>query len=88
MHLDENKIAENWGILIDKINLNFKGERKDKLIEMYTFFQDRMMLMPASSFEHFHNCFAGGYVDHIGLIKYIRHGKIWVQIGQVILMKS
>ena len=65
MHLDENKIAENWGILIDKINLNFKGERKDKLIKMYTFFQDRMMLMPASSFEHFHNCFAGGYVDHI-----------------------
>tara|TARA_R100001591_G_C4329938_1_gene177811 strand:- start:82 stop:846 length:765 start_codon:yes stop_codon:yes gene_type:complete len=65
MHLDENKIAENWSILIDKINLNFKGERKDKLIEMYTFFQDRMMLMPASSFEHFHNCFAGGYVDHI-----------------------
>ena len=65
MHLDENKIAENWETLIDKINLNFKGERKDKLIEMYTFFQDRMMLMPASSFEHFHNCFAGGYVDHI-----------------------
>ena len=65
MHLDENKIAENWEALIDKINHNFKGERKDKLIEMYTFFQDRMMLMPASSFEHFHNCFAGGYVDHV-----------------------
>jgi len=65
MHLDENKIAENWETLIDKINLNFNGERKTKLIEMYTFFQDRMMLMPASSFEHFHNCFAGGYVDHV-----------------------
>ncbi len=65
MHLDENKIVENWEALIGKINSNFKGERKNKLIEMYTFFQDRMMLMPASSFEHFHNCFAGGYVDHV-----------------------
>ena len=65
MHLDENKIAENWETLIEKINGNFADPRRKKLIEMYEFFQDRMMLMPASSFEHFHNCFAGGYVDHI-----------------------
>ena len=65
MHLDENKIAENWETLIEKINGNFADPRRKKLIEMYTFFQDRMMMMPASSFEHFHNCFAGGYVDHI-----------------------
>ena len=65
MHLDENKIAENWETLISKINGHFADPRRKKLIEMYEFFQDRMMLMPASSFEHFHNCFAGGYVDHI-----------------------
>ena len=65
MHLDENKIAENWETLIKNIHGYFPEPRRKKLIEMYTFFQDRMMLMPASSFEHFHNCFAGGYVDHI-----------------------
>ena len=65
MHLDETQIADNWLTLMDVIDKEFDGDRRDKLVEMYTFFQDRMMLMPASSFEHFHNCFAGGYVDHI-----------------------
>ena len=63
--MDENKIAANWELLMGVIDTEFSGERKDKLIEMYTHFQDRMVLMPASSFEHFHNCFPGGYVDHV-----------------------
>ena len=65
MHLDETQIASNWQELMEVINKNFQGERRQKLLAMYESFQDRMMLMPASSFEHFHNCFAGGYVDHI-----------------------
>ena len=31
----------------------------------YDEFEDRMMLMPASSVAHYHNAFAGGYVDHV-----------------------
>tara|TARA_R110000744_G_scaffold372305_2_gene483880 strand:- start:1873 stop:2637 length:765 start_codon:yes stop_codon:yes gene_type:complete len=65
MHLDEQQVAANWQALINIIDTEFDGERKVKLTELYTFFQDRMMVMPASSFEHYHNCFAGGYVDHI-----------------------
>ena len=65
MHLDEKQIDDNWLTLMDIIDKEFDGDRRIKLNEMYTFFQDRMMMMPASSFEHFHNCFAGGYVDHI-----------------------
>ena len=63
--LNENEIARNWENLMEVIDVEFTGERKDSLIKMYNFFQDRMMLMPASSFEHYHNCFAGGYVDHV-----------------------
>lgn len=63
--LDEKDIALNWEKLIGVINTEFTGERKDSLLKMYDFFQDRMILMPASSFEHYHNCFAGGYVDHV-----------------------
>jgi len=63
--LNENEIAHNWQNLMQVINVEFSGERKDSLTKMYNFFQDRMMLMPASSFEHYHNCFAGGYVDHV-----------------------
>ena len=65
MHLDEKQIAKNWETLMDIIDTEFIDDRRNKLIEMYTLFQDRMMMMPASSFEHFHNCFAGGYVDHV-----------------------
>ena len=63
--LNENEIAHNWENLMNVIDVEFTGERKDSLIKMYNFFQDRMMLMPASSFEHYHNCFAGGHVDHV-----------------------
>jgi len=63
--IDENKIAQNWEDLIQVINTEFTGVRKDSLLDMYNFFQDRMMFMPASSYEHFHNCFTGGYVDHV-----------------------
>ena len=39
--------------------------RKDQLNKMYDEFEDRMAMMPASSVAHFHNAFAGGYVDHV-----------------------
>jgi hypothetical protein len=39
--------------------------RKDALNKMYDDLEERMVFMPASSMEHFHNAFAGGYVDHI-----------------------
>jgi hypothetical protein len=32
---------------------------------MYDEFEDRIAMMPASSMAHFHNAFAGGYIDHV-----------------------
>ena len=63
--LQANQIEENWKSLIQLIEDNFEGERKEKLLEMYTHFKDRMMFAPASSKEHFHNAFPGGYVEHV-----------------------
>jgi hypothetical protein len=65
MKLNEKQIKDNWDDLIERINHHFKGERQEKLLEMYTHFADRMMFAPASSREHYHNCFVGGYVDHV-----------------------
>ena len=65
MKLDEKQIKENWKDLMGRIDHQFEGERKEKLLEMYTYFEERMMFAPASSREHFHNCFVGGYVDHV-----------------------
>ena len=65
MNLTEDKILQNWTELMNVITNNFKGERKVKLMEMYNKLGERMSIAPASGIVHFHNCFAGGYVDHV-----------------------
>ena len=63
--LDENKIKENYDKFRKLINQTFEGDRLEKLNKMYDELEDRIILTPASSTEHFHNAFAGGYIDHI-----------------------
>ena len=65
MKLDEQQLLDNWNRLMECIATEFKDERHDKLVELYNHMQDRMMYAPASSKEHFHNCFVGGYVAHV-----------------------
>ena len=63
--LTPEQIQENWNKLIQIINDNFSGERLEKLLEMYHYFDERMCMAPASGKEHFHNAHAGGYVEHV-----------------------
>ena len=65
MKLTDDQITENWTKLLNIVETNFTGERKDNLLAMYDFFQERMIIAPASGLEHYHNCFEGGYVDHV-----------------------
>jgi hypothetical protein len=62
--LEAEKIKDNWERYREIVNTSFPT-RKDLLNKMYDELEDRMVFMPASSMEHFHNAFAGGYVDHI-----------------------
>jgi hypothetical protein len=63
--LDETQIADNYEKFRKLINQTFTGERLDSLNKMYDELEDRIVLTPASSTEHFHNAFAGGYIDHV-----------------------
>ena len=63
--LQAKQIEQNWNSLIQIIEDNFSGERKENLLKMYNHLKDRMMFAPASSKEHFHNAFPGGYVEHV-----------------------
>ena len=63
--LTPEQIQENWDKLIELVNDTFEGERLEKLLEMYDYFEERMCLAPASGKEHFHNAHPGGYVEHI-----------------------
>ena len=65
MKLTAEQIVKNWEDLLEVINKNFQGERRQKLLAMYTDMEERMSTQPASSFDHYHNAFEGGYVDHV-----------------------
>ena len=65
MKLEAEQIVQNWNDLLKVIDDNFKGERRDNLKAMYLDLEDRMSMQPASSFDHYHNAFEGGYVDHV-----------------------
>ena len=62
--LQAEKIKSNWERYRAIVNTYFPT-RKTELNKMYDEFEDRMAMMPASSMAHFHNAFAGGYVDHV-----------------------
>ena len=63
--LTEQQITNNWTDLRTIVNNTFSGERLEKLNKMYDFFEDRMIVAPASGKEHFHNAMVGGYVEHV-----------------------
>ena len=62
--LEAEKIKSNWEQFRLIIDTSFPI-RKDALNRLYDDLEDRIVLMPASSIAHFHNAFAGGYVDHV-----------------------
>ena len=63
--LTEQQIVDNWNKLIKLIEDTFDGERKEKLLKMYKYFEDRMSIAPASGKAHYHNAMVGGYVEHV-----------------------
>lgn len=65
MELTAEQITENYNKFLAYIDDYITGERQGQLKQLYLDHQERIMLMPASSKEHHHNCFAGGYVLHV-----------------------
>jgi hypothetical protein len=61
----EEVIATNFENLIKVIETHISEPRRSKLIKLYNDLADRMMLAPASSHTTRHNCYPGGYVDHV-----------------------
>ena len=65
MNLTAEQLIENYDKFLTYIDDYITGDRKQQLKDLYTDHQERIMLMPASSKEHHHNAFAGGYVLHV-----------------------
>jgi len=63
--LTQEQLIENYQKLLNVIDETFDEERGTKLKEMYKFFEDRMIVAPASGKPNYHYCFAGGYIEHV-----------------------
>lgn len=65
MNFTAEELEENYNKFLSYIDNYISGERKAKLRKFYEDHAERIMLMPASSVDHHHNTFPGGYVDHV-----------------------
>lgn len=72
-HLTPETIMANWDKFKQNIELYITGERQKKLMSMYMSFEDRIIMYPASMYEHHHSAFPGGYIDHVNrVVEYVQ----------------
>jgi len=68
MKLSAEQIQSNWEIFLNNIEVHITGERKQKLLDFYKKYEERIMLMPAAHKKEYHNAFPGGYVEHVNRV--------------------
>lgn len=65
MNLTAEQIQNNWNVFLGLIEEHISSPRKEKLLDFYNQYADRIMLMPAAHKKEYHNAFPGGYVEHV-----------------------
>jgi len=85
MKLSAEQIQSNWEIFLDniKIHISDKGDRKDKLLNFYKKYEERVILMPAAHKKEYHSAFPGGYVDHVNRVVRcaLKQFELWKEEG-------
>jgi hypothetical protein len=83
MKLTAEQIQDNWDELIGYINKYISEPRKEKLLEFYNQYSERLIFMPASHKKEYHNAFPGGYIEHINRVikAALKINSIWVEFG-------
>jgi hypothetical protein len=83
MVLEAKDIQNNWVQFIANIDAHITGDRKQKLIEFYEKYQERVILMPAAHKKEYHNAFPGGYVEHVNRVVRcaLKQYDLWAEEG-------
>jgi len=83
MEISAEQIKKNWDDFIFLIKKYINSPRKEKLLEFYESYKDRLILYPASHKNEYHNAFPGGYIDHIVRVTNcsLKIHEIWVEMG-------
>ena len=63
--LSAEKIQSNWNRYLTEVEKNIGAERASILLPFLKKYEERLMMMPASSKNWHHSAFAGGYCDHV-----------------------
>jgi hypothetical protein len=66
--LNEEQLLENWQQFLGYIEQYITGDRQKRLIDFYNKYEERFILLPASHKPQYHNCFPGGYVEHVNRV--------------------
>ena len=83
MTLTAEQIQENWVEFLGNIENHITGERKQKLLDFYNQYVERIMLMPAAHKKEYHNAFPGGYVEHVNRVVRcaLKQAQLWEEEG-------
>jgi hypothetical protein len=68
MVLNEEQLLENWQQFLGYIEQYITGDRQKRLIDFYNKYEERFILLPASHKPQYHNCFPGGYIEHVNRV--------------------
>jgi hypothetical protein len=66
--LNEEQLLENWQQFLGYIEQYITGDRQKRLIDFYNKYEERFILLPASHKPAYHNCFPGGYIEHVNRV--------------------
>lgn len=86
MKLSAEQIQKNWENHLKYVEHFISEPRRSKVLEMLKGLEERIILAPASSKEHFHNAFPGGYVEHTNRVLQcsLKVLELWESMGATI----
>ena len=83
MVLTAEQIKENYEVLLKGIDKYVTGDRKQQFLDFYNSLDERIALLPASHKKAYHNCFPGGYVEHVirVITAAFKISAVWQEMG-------
>jgi hypothetical protein len=81
--LPAEELKSNYDALIKIIKSEISEPRSTQLLKLYNQLEERIMMAPASGNINYHNCFIGGYVDHVlNVVESAKaHYEMWKALG-------
>ena len=83
MVLTAEQIKGNYDVLLGGIEKYVTGDRKQQFLDFYNSLDERIALLPTSHKKAYHNCFPGGYVEHVirVITAAFKISAVWQEMG-------